>query len=121
MAEDENQAVLLLGLLELLLQPAELHVGHRSIGACNLIAGIEPEGANEGSEVGLPPGLAGRKVVLGEAVTHRTRGPLGSEMFGHELGLREQVTIGVGRHGVEARAAHRHTARRSGSAQQAGR
>ena len=102
--EDQHQTVVLLRLRELLLQPAELRVGHRPIGPRDLIAGVEAEGPHEGGEVGLPPRLAGLEVVLGESVSDRARRALGAEVLGHELGLREQVAVGVGGNGVETRA-----------------
>ena len=103
-AEDQHQAVVLLRLRELLLQPAELRLRHGTVGARDLIAGVKAEGPHEGGEVGLPPRLAGLEVVLGESVSDRARSAFRAEVLSHELGLCEQVAVGVGGNGVETRA-----------------
>ncbi len=74
-AEDQHELALGLRLLELALEPAELHVGHGPVGPGDLIARVEAERADVRREVGLPPRLARVEVALREAVTDRARAP----------------------------------------------
>ncbi len=94
-AEDQHELALGLRLLELALEPAELHVGHGAVGSGDLIARVEAERADVRRQIGLPPRLAGIEVALGEPVPHRTRRGLRAEVLRHELALLEQIPVAV--------------------------
>ena len=96
-AEDQDEALFGLGLLELGGEPAELVVGHRAVGPGDLVAGVEAEHPHVRREVGLPPRLAGVEVALREPVPDRARRAGGPEVLGHELALLEQEAGRVGR------------------------